>query len=57
MAIVSGIAEPWCVLEPGGAFVIKRKCPSDEDVKHAEVVSGIEALRSQLLRLEEKLAS
>ena len=46
-----------CVLEPGGGFVIKRKCPSDEDVKHAELVGGIEALRSQLQRLEEKLAS
>src|SRR5438128_3996620 len=46
-----------CILEPGGSFVIKRKCPSDQDVKHAEVVSGIEALRSQLQRLEEKLAS
>ena len=46
-----------CILEPGGGFVIKRKCPSDEDVKHAELVGGIEALRSQLQRLEEKLAS
>ncbi len=46
-----------CILEPGGAFVIKRKCPSDEDMKHAEVVNGIEALRSQLQRLEEKIAS
>jgi hypothetical protein len=46
-----------CILEPGGAFVIKRKCPSDEDVKHAEVVNGLAALQSQLQRLEEKLAS
>ena len=46
-----------CILEPGGAFVIKRKCPSDEDVKHAELVNGLETLRSQLQRLEEKLAS
>src|SRR5260221_8779861 len=23
-----------CVLEPGGAFVMKRKCPSDSDTKH-----------------------
>ena len=45
-----------CVLEPGGAFVIKRKCPSDQDVKHAELISGLETLRSQLQRLEEKLA-
>src|SRR2546428_10649883 len=46
-----------CILEPGGAFVIKRKCPSDEDMKHAELVNGIAALRSQLQRMEEKLAS
>src|SRR2546430_9729239 len=30
-----------CVLEPGGGFVIKRKCPSDEDVKHAELVGRV----------------
>jgi hypothetical protein len=50
-------ASKSCILEPGGAFVIKRKCPSDEDVKHAELVNGLETLRSQLQRLEEKLAS
>ena len=46
-----------CVLEPGGAFVMKRKCPSDDEQKHAELVGGIAALKSQLERLEAKLAT
>jgi len=45
-----------CVLEPGGAFVMTRKVPSDEEQKHAEVVSGLAEIRDQLRRLEEKLA-
>ena len=45
-----------CVLEPGGAFVMKRKVPSDEEQKHAEVLSGLEALKAQFERLEAKLA-
>jgi uncharacterized membrane protein YcaP (DUF421 family) len=45
-----------CILEPGGAFVIKRKCPSDDDQKHTELISGLASIREQLRRLEEKLA-
>jgi uncharacterized membrane protein YcaP (DUF421 family) len=45
-----------CILEPGGAFVMKRKVPSDAEEKHQEIVSGIEALKEELRRLEEKLA-
>jgi uncharacterized membrane protein YcaP (DUF421 family) len=45
-----------CVLEPGGAFVMTRKVPSDEEQKHAELVSGLDQIRDQLRRLEEKLA-
>jgi len=45
-----------CVLEPGGAFVMTRKIPSDEEVKHTELVSGLDQIRDQLRRLEEKLA-
>lgn len=40
-----------CVLEPGGAFVMKRKCPSDTDVKHAELVEALEAIRTQLAQM------
>lgn len=40
-----------CVLEPGGAFVMKRKCPSDTDVKHQELVTALEAIREQLAEL------
>ena len=44
-----------CVLEPGGAFVMTRKVPSDEEKKHEELVSGLASIRDQLRRLEEKL--
>jgi len=45
-----------CVLEPGGTFVMKRKVPSPEEQKHTELVSGLDEIRDQLRRLEEKLA-
>jgi len=45
-----------CILEPGGAFVIKRKLPSDAEQKHGEVITGIEALKAQLARIEARLA-
>jgi uncharacterized membrane protein YcaP (DUF421 family) len=44
-----------CILEPGGAFVMKRKIPSDAEKKHDELVSGIETIRAQLERLEAKM--
>ncbi len=40
-----------CVLEPGGAFVMKRKCPSDSDTKHQEIVEALEAIRARLAEL------
>jgi uncharacterized membrane protein YcaP (DUF421 family) len=45
-----------CVLEPGGAFVMTRKVPSEEEQNHAQLVSGLAEIRDQLRRLEEKLA-
>jgi uncharacterized membrane protein YcaP (DUF421 family) len=44
-----------CILEPGGAFVLKRKVPSDAEQKHAELVTGLETLQAQIQRLEERL--
>jgi uncharacterized membrane protein YcaP (DUF421 family) len=41
-----------CVLEPGGAFVMKRKCPSETDVKHEELLARFEALSAQLAELK-----
>src|ERR1700674_2439588 len=41
-----------CMLEPGGAFVMKRKCPSDTDVKHQEIVEALEAIRARLAELK-----
>ena len=37
-----------CVLEPGGTFFIQRKIPADEDVRHKEVLSRLEALDAKL---------
>jgi len=45
-----------CVLEPGGAFVLTRKLPSDEETKHNELVSGLDQIRDQLRRVEERMA-
>ncbi|PYQ47801.1 MAG: DUF421 domain-containing protein [Acidobacteria bacterium] len=44
-----------CILEPGGAFVMKRKVPSEQEQKHAELVNGLQDLKAQLDRLEAKL--
>ena len=43
-----------CVLEPGGTFFIQRKIPADEDVRHKEVLSRLEALDAKLDLLMEK---
>jgi len=40
-----------CVLEPGGAFVMRRKEPADVDVKHAELVARLDRLTAQLEKL------
>src|SRR6202048_1650877 len=45
-----------CVLEPGGAFVMRRKVPSDDEQKHAELVESLNAIRDQIRRLEERVA-
>jgi len=45
-----------CVLEPGGTFVIKRRVPSDEQCKHDELLSRLDALAGQLRALEARLA-
>ena len=43
-----------CVLEPGGTFFIQRKMPADEDVRHKEVLTRLEALDAKLALLLEK---
>ena len=45
-----------CILEPGGAFVMRRKCPSEEQTKHQDLVSRLDETLERLRRLEEKLA-
>ena len=41
-----------CTLEPGGAFIMKRKCPSDDQLKHDALVTRLDALAAQLAKLE-----
>lgn len=43
-------------LEPGGAIALIAKSPSEEDVKEAEIAGKLDALASQLARLEATLA-
>jgi uncharacterized membrane protein YcaP (DUF421 family) len=40
-----------CVLEPGGAVVMKRKEPSDEEKKHAELLARLDELTAQVQSL------
>jgi uncharacterized membrane protein YcaP (DUF421 family) len=44
-----------CVLEPGGAFVMKRRAPSGEELKHQQLIGRLEELSAQLTRLEERM--
>lgn len=37
-----------CVLEPGGTFHIQRKFPSDDKVRHQEVLAALTELRTKL---------
>ncbi|HKB80450.1 MAG TPA: YetF domain-containing protein [Thermoanaerobaculia bacterium] len=45
-----------CILEPGGAVVIKRKIPSTEETQHAELVGGLEEIKRMIARIEAKVA-
>ncbi len=44
-----------CILEPGGSFIMKRKLPSDDEVKHEALVTRLDALAAQLARMEKSL--
>jgi uncharacterized membrane protein YcaP (DUF421 family) len=46
-----------CVLEPGGAFVIKRKSPPVDEVRHAELLQRLDTLTAQIAAVEQKLAT
>jgi len=45
-----------CVLEPGGAFIIKRKSPPTDEVRHAELLQRLDTLTAQIAAVEQKLA-
>jgi len=45
-----------CVLEPGGAFIIKPKSPPTEIVRHAELLERLDALTAQIAAMEAKMA-
>ena len=44
-----------CVLEPGGAFVMRRRCPSDDDMKHTDVLTRLDEAIDRLKALERRL--
>jgi uncharacterized membrane protein YcaP (DUF421 family) len=46
-----------CVLEPGGAVVMKRKVPSTDDRHHHELLARLDALAQHVARLEARLAA
>jgi len=45
-----------CELQPGGVFLMKRKCPSNDEMKHSDLLARLDALAEQLKRVEEKVA-
>jgi len=46
-----------CILEPGGAFILKRKSPPTDEVRHAELLQRLDALTAQITAVEKKLAA
>jgi uncharacterized membrane protein YcaP (DUF421 family) len=46
-----------CVLEPGGAFVMKRKEPPVDEIRHDELSARLDALAAQLARIEAKMTA
>jgi uncharacterized membrane protein YcaP (DUF421 family) len=46
-----------CVLEPGGAFVIKRKSPPTDEVRHTELLQRLDALTAQIAAVEQKMSA
>lgn len=40
-----------CVLEPGGAFDIRRKCPPEDTVRHDELMRALNGLKERLDKL------
>jgi len=45
-----------CILEPGGAFIIKRKSPPTDEVRHAELLQRLDALTAQIAAVQQKMA-
>jgi uncharacterized membrane protein YcaP (DUF421 family) len=45
-----------CVLEPGGAFIIKPKSPPADVLRHAELLQRLDALTAQIAAVEEKMS-
>ncbi len=46
-----------CVLEPGGAFVIKRKNPPMDELRHTELLKRLDALTAQLAAVEQRIGA
>ena len=43
-----------CVLEPGGNFFVQGKTPGSDQLRHAEILRTLEALKAQIAALESK---
>lgn len=43
-----------CVLEPGGNFFVQGKTPGSDQLRHAEILRTLEALKAQIAALETK---
>jgi uncharacterized membrane protein YcaP (DUF421 family) len=46
-----------CVLEPGGAFIIKRKNPPTDELRHTELLQKLDALTAQIAAVGRKVGA
>ena len=46
-----------CVLEPGGTFAMKRRLPSDDERRQAELTSKLDAIVAELAAIRAKVGS
>jgi len=45
-----------CVIEPGGAFIFKRKNPPTDELRHNELLQRLEMLTAKLNEVEQRIA-
>ena len=45
-----------CILEPGGTFAIRRKVPTDEELRQRELTTKLDAIAAEIAAIRAKIA-